>query len=275
MGLGGGFLIGRKNPAPTAAEQAQAKLPGSYTLPVSYTRIGPALLAAGAIDYQRFVQLYADAGRPLTDEESSILKTGSDAPIVISSANARFLLNFFWALGLTNQNPVLQSGPMQQYGKGDVSGFASTGGWTLGAKPATALYASTPIVSLTVEQQALLEKAAGAVFRPCCQNPTSFPDCNHGMAMLGMLELMASRGASEDEMLAAAKYVNAFWFPQQTLELATLVKATQGQDFARADARQFVGEASFSLRGFQAVHQQLLSAGLLPQAPGGGNNCGV
>jgi hypothetical protein len=48
-------------------------------------------------------------------------------------------------------------------------------------------------------QQKRLEEVTIGVFRPCCDNPHAFPDCNHGMAMLGLLELMA-RDASVDEM---------------------------------------------------------------------------
>jgi hypothetical protein len=64
-------------------------------------------------------------------------------------------------------------------------------------------------------------EVASKVYRPCCGNPTSFPDCNHGMALLGLLELMASQGATVDQMFTAAKQVNAFWLPDQTRELAT------------------------------------------------------
>jgi len=78
-----------------------------------------------------------------------------------------------------------------------------------------------------------------------------------------------------DLMFTAAKYVNAFWFPQQALELATYFQATQSVDFAEADPRVVVGKELFSAPGFQAMHRQLLTDGLLPQAPGGGNNCGV
>jgi len=275
LGLGGGFLLGRLFPAPTAADHAQAKLPQSFTLPVSYGNIGPALLAAGAIDRERFAKLYAEAGRPLTEDQIAILTEESSSPIVIDAQNAHFLLNLFWAFGLTNTSPILQTGPMAQYKQGAVTGFASTAGWTLGTKPATTLYSSVPIVELTAEQSARVEEVASAVYRPCCANPTWFPDCNHGMAMLGLLELMASQGATTDDMFTAVKYVNAFWFPQQALELATYFQATQSVDFAEADPRVVVGKELFSAPGFQAMHRQLLTDGLLPQAPGGGNNCGV
>jgi hypothetical protein len=248
LGLGSGYLVRdyslANQPAPAeastlpdqdAAPISQVTLPESYTLPVSFGDIGPQLLAAGAIDADQFVQLYTEAGQPLTEKQLKILKDGDDGSVVIDQENAYFLLNFFWALGLTNQNALLTEGPMKQYSNGDIAGFASTGGWTLGTKPATELYASTPIITLTPEQQARLEEVAQAVHRPCCDNPTSFPDCNHGMAMLGLLQLMAAQGATTDEMLAAAKYVNAFWFPQQTLEMALLFKHAQNQEFDQID----------------------------------------
>ena len=245
-----------------------------YALPVKFGNIGPQLLAKGAIDYNRFAQLYQQLGQPLTDEQVAVLVSGSDAPIIFRSYNAHFLLNFFWALGLTNQNRILTEGPMMQRGRNQVGNYASTGGWTIGAKVAMELYASAPIITLTSEQQARVEQVASAVYRPCCDNPTHFPDCNHGMAMLGVLELMAAQDVSVEGLFTAAKYINAFWFPQQTLELATYFKASQGLDFAQVDPRQLVGSEFSSASGFQAVHQWLADKGLLQQTNGGAS-CGV
>lgn len=61
------------------------------------------------------------------------------------------------------------------------------------------------------------------------------------MAMLGLLDLIASQGASIDDMFTAAKYMNAFWFPQQTLEAAVYLKASQNTEFKDADARLIIG----------------------------------
>jgi hypothetical protein len=160
-------------------------------------------------------------------------------------------------------------------GAEQVGGFASTGGWTLGVKAPTTLYASAKIITLTEEQQKKLLEVATAVYRPCCNNPTHFPDCNHGMAMLGLLELMAAQNASVDEMFEAAKYVNAFWYPQQMLEVATALKATEKVSFAEADARLVVSDQLSSGTGFKAVHQWLATNGLLEQAPSSGGGCGV
>lgn len=68
---------------------------------------------------------------------------------------------------------------------------------------------------------------------------------------------------------------HAFWFSQQALELAVLFKETENVDFAKADARQFVGRQLTSASGFQAVHQWPTQNGKLGQAPQGGGSCDV
>ena len=287
LGLGSGVLIGRQKmkPGPSSANARsedrsadrihQINPAEGYQIPAVFGNIGPQMIMAGAIDLAQFIQIYKQAGQPLTDEQMASLTKGSGSKIVISQGNAYFLLNFFWALGLTNMNPVLTEGPIMANGKDQVGNYASTGGWTIGAKPPTELFASAAIISLSDEQQDRLLEVASAVYRPCCDNPTHFPDCNHGMAMLGLMELMASQNASADEMFAAAKYVNAFWYPQQMLEVATLFNVAQKVDFAQADARQVVSYKYSSGTGFQAVHRWLASNGLLEQAPSSSGSCGV
>jgi hypothetical protein len=48
------------------------------------------------------------------------------------------------------------------------------------------------------------------------------------MALLGLLQLMASQGASVDELYEAAKYVSASWYPQQALETAIFFQEKMG-----------------------------------------------
>ena len=294
MGLGSGYLLWGRDSAPMSQETSQGQQiapqentndvtnlvlqinpPDGYQLPVSYGNIGPQLIATGAIDIDSFIKTYEQAGQPLTNTQMAILRDGMDAPIIMDGENSYFLLNFFWAFGLTNQNLILTEGPMMDDGADQVGRFASTGGWTIGAKPPTELYASTTLVWLSEEQQAILDRVAQTVYRPCCNNPTHFPDCNHGMAMLGVLELMASQDISESEILEAAKYINAYWFPQQSLELALLINTDQGLDFASLDADKAVSPEYFSSTGSQAVHQWLGENGLLEQEPNSGGSCGV
>lgn len=258
----------------TATLLKEVNPPEGYKLPVCYGDLGPRLLASGTINYDAFSAIYENAVDPLTQDQVGILKNGSDQQIVITAQNAHFLLNFFWAVGLVNKNPILTNGPIAQYGNGQIDQFASTGGWTLGAKPVKDLFASAGLISLTTEQQARLEQVASSVYRPCCDNPTLFPDCNHGMAMLGLLELMAYNGASVDEMLDAAKYVNAFWFPQQALMTAVYLKSNQNIDFNRADPRIVTGKDFFSASGANRVYTSLQSEGLLPKTPENSGSCG-
>ncbi len=285
--FGSGFLAaGQSNPqgSGTATHQAMQDTSSiikainpaqGFTVPARFGDVGPKVVASGAINLSRFEQLFQQSNQPLSSQELEILTKSSQDPVVINQQNARFLLNFFWALGLVNKNPILDKGTIQQRSNGKIDGFASTGGWTLGQKPVIELFSSAAILPLTEVQQALVDEVARAVYRPCCDNPTDFPDCNHGMAMLGLLELMASQNATVDELYAAAKNVNAFWFPQQTLEQALYFKSNKNIDYASIDPRTIVGANYSSGSGFQQTHQWLAQMGLLNQGSNSGNNCGV
>jgi hypothetical protein len=280
LGLGSGYLKWGQDETAEARQQKelaalyeQVNPPEGFALSISYADLGPRLIEGGVISYDAFAAIYENSGNPLSAQQIEILKNGSDEEIVIDADNAHFLLNLFWAVGLANQNPILTEGSMVQYSDGQVERFASTGGWSLATKPITELYASMDLISLTAEQQELVEEVAAGIYRPCCNNHTLFPDCNHGMAMLGVLQLMASQGATADEMFEAAKYINAYWFPQQTLETAIYLQLNQSLSFKDADARMVVSEQFSSGSGASMVHEDLQAKGLLKQSPGQGGNC--
>jgi hypothetical protein len=285
VGLGSGYgLWGHPSPEEQAAQRqeteiakivAQVNPKEGYTVPAHFGHIGPEMAAAGVFDITEFEQVYQQANQPLTSEQLKILKEGSDSPVVFNQQNAYFLLNYFWAVGLSNKNPILDSGPIQQYSGGKVFNFASTGGWSLAKKPLAEIYSKLPLLTLTEAQQKNLEEAAQAVYRPCCDNPTHFPDCNHGMAMLGLMELMASQDATVEQMLEAAKYANAYWYPSQTMEQAIFFKSAMGKNYQDVDARQILGPQFSSGSGFQALHAYLVQNDLLPQTPKSNNSCGV
>jgi hypothetical protein len=266
---------GTTTAAANTPNEHAAVLPEHYTLPAHFGEIGPRLIEAGAIDAEQFVANYARAGQPLTAAQLAILNEGSDEAVVIDAGNAYFLLNFFWALGLTNDNPILTGGDMMAASDGDPSRFASVGGWTIGQKLSGELYASAHLVHLTGEQQGWVEEVARNVYRPCCNNHTAFADCNHGMALLGLLQLLASQGAGVEELYDAAKYVSAFWYPQQAMETALFFQKSMNLAYADVDPRMAVGREIFSGAGFQQVRQWLAANNALPQQEGGGNSCGV
>ena len=246
-----------------------------FTTNVSYGNLGPQLLASGAIDFNKMKALYEQAGQPLTPEQVKILTEGSGEKIKITPENSYFLLNFFWALGLANKNVILDEGAMTKYGADQIGNFASTGGWTLGTKPAMEIYSRSEIIKLSPGQQLILEDFADNSYRPCCSNPVSFPDCNHGMAALALGELMASQGASSDQIFEAYKYFNSFWFPQTYLDVATYFKAAEGKNWNEVDNRVVAGKDFSTPQGWQRVRQWLTTNGLLEEAPSGGGGCGV
>lgn len=265
-------VVATTAPAP---EPPQLGLPHSYTLPVAYGRLGPQLIDAGAFTYDGFTQVYAAAGQPLTEQQQAILLEGSDEAMVIDPANAYFLLNLLWALGLTNNNRLLREGMMIEASGGQVERFASVGGWSLTAKPINQLYSSAALVTLNDAQQADVAEAAAVIYRPCCNNPTSFPDCNHGMAMLGLLQLMAARNVDVAGMLDAAKQVNSFWYPAQSKDLALFYQAQTGQNFAAIPAQEAVGPANFSSAGYKEVRAWLAANNRLDVPNQNGSSCGV
>lgn len=240
-----------------------------YSLNVPYLDLGPRMISLGVIDLDKF----KSAGQ-LTDGESNILTKGSSEKIKVTRENSHFLLNFFWALGLATNSKMLTEGQMQKYG-GDPGNFASTGGWTLGRGNAMEYYSKSSLINLTPDQENLVEEVASQIYRPCCDNSTAFPDCNHGMALLGVLELMASKGATEAQMFEAAKYLNAFWFPQNYFDLAIYFKDKEGKDFSQVDAKIILGKDYSSASGYGSIKKWLDAQNGAQKTTGQGASCGV
>jgi len=94
--------------AMTLAQQVNP--PEGFTRPAAYGDVDPQLLQVGAIDESKFGRVYQASGRPLNKEQLDILHQKGQGPIVINQQNAYFMLNFFWALGLVNKNPILEKG---------------------------------------------------------------------------------------------------------------------------------------------------------------------
>ncbi|MBI4088464.1 hypothetical protein HY418_03765 [Candidatus Kaiserbacteria bacterium] len=234
-------------------------------LPVAWNDLGKKLVGSGAIDREKWIGLYGS----LSEEEKRLLDGNTPEKLRITRENASYLLNLFWAFGLANENPILEDQTeMMNPEYGGAGGFASTGGWTLAKGDAMEHYGMHALVQLTEEQQALVDKISRGVYRPCCDNPTHFPDCNHGMAMLGLLELMASQGASEEEMWDAALAVNSYWFPD-TYQTIALYKQQKGVAWQNVSPQEVLGFDYSSASGFARV-----AAEVAPRS-GSGASCGV
>ncbi|RJQ26514.1 hypothetical protein C4577_03350 [Candidatus Parcubacteria bacterium] len=251
------------------ASIAQAVLPEKgITLPITWGDLGKRMINDGVIDEQKFRALFENG---LTDTEEQMLTGKMNQPIIMNQQNSRYLLDLLWAFGLANKNDILDNGEMTDEKYGGAGNFASTGGWTLAKGAGFDHYSKHAYLSLTTEEQALVDKVSKGIYRPCCGNSTHFPDCNHGMAMLGLLELMAANGADEQEMYKVALTVNSFWFPQTYIDLATYFKE-QGKEWNEVDAKTVLGKEYSSAQGYQQTRQQIKS---LPKPQQGGGGCGA
>lgn len=236
------------------------------SIPAHWGDMGQKLIAVGAIDLDKFEAHYGG----LSEAQHAILLGDDLTQITLNAENIQFWTNMLWALGLTQRSKALDEGPMRQNeAQWPLGNYASTGGWTLGSKPATELYSSARLVALTPEQDRMIYQVAEHVFRPCCGNSTAFPDCNHGMAVLGLLELLASQGATEDELYEAARVFNAYAFSETYITLAAYF-ALQGVPWADLSPQDALSD---QYSGIQGARNIAAAVGPIPGAPVRGGSC--
>ena len=224
----------------------------------AYIRIknlGAGLVETGAIDKEKFLRLY-EQNESLKSEAEKIL-SGQVDKLKVTEENAQLVLNILWAIGLGNKNPILEEGPMTtRYG--NAGNFSSTVGWIVSEGQPMEHYNKHEFIRLTSDQQKLVEEAARQIYRPCCDNSTYFPDCNHGMAMLALLELLASEGATLDEMYETALSMNVFWFPDS---YATIAQYMDETGIKNISAKEILGRDYSSLSGFSKVASKVNQVG--------------
>jgi hypothetical protein len=253
------------------AKRLQAELfpEDGVVLPVKWGDLGKRLVDIGVIDKDKFMQLFKSG--PLSSANNNyeaVLSGNYDDYIVLTQENSRFVLNTLWALGLAQQSKVLTD--MQtQYP--DVERLAATGGWSIGKKNAMEYYGQYNLFDLTPEQNELVAEIASNIYRPCCNNHTAFADCNHGMAMLGLVEMMVSEGFSEKEIYDVALQVNSVWFPDTYMTIAKYLEDKKDTEWADANSKELLGMDYSSGSGYRNVLAQVKP---LPSS-GGGGGCGV
>lgn len=247
-----------------------------FEINAKFGDLGPKMLSMGVIDYEKFKSTYEKSGQKIPAELDEILKNNVNKKVRITRDNSYFLLNFFWAVGLANKSKILDEGEIMKYGGiKDAGNFASTGGWSLAKSNPMDYYSKASLIPLSSEQEDLVAKVSSNVYRPCCNNSTAFPDCNHGMALLAVFQLMASNGATENQMYEAGKYFNAFWFPGNYYDLALYFKNKEGKSFKNIPAKTVLGKDYSSSSGSQTIKQWLAEKGLIQESPKQGGGCGV
>ncbi len=228
----------------------------------------PKLVENGVIDMDKLKQVYASRGG-MPDDQLKLFTTPSSTQLALTKENSAIMLNILWGLGIANKNPILD----ETANYSGVANLASTGGWTLGKDDAMSYFNKMELVKLMPEQQSTLEEVAKNAYRPCCDNPTAFPDCNHGAALLALLELGASQGMGKAELYQLALEANTLWFPQQYLITAAYFQ-TKGMDYWPS-AQEIMSAKYSSASGWSAnIYKPMQAQGLLPKTTGGGS-CGV
>lgn len=248
-------------------EDAVAPEPG-VELPVVWGDFGKKMVESGVIDREKFEKIYEGRGG-LSSAEKKLLYGNGNGKLVMNRDNAGFLLNLLWGLGLGNKNSVLENGPMNDPAYGGAGNFASTGGWIIAKGSPMSHYSRYHFIDLNRAQQELVERVSKNIYRPCCGNSVYFPDCNHGMAMLALLELMAAQGISESDMYKYALAVNSYWFPDTYVTIARYFEM-KGTEWKDVDAKTALGNDFSSARGIQRV-SDLVG----PEGSSGGGSCGV
>jgi hypothetical protein len=246
--------------------------PEGYQSRISFGNSIVVLVRQGVIDPRKVEALYAQSSASVSEELRSLLAKPSYRPIRLTRDNARMNVNLLWALGLANHLDANARSPLNGPA---LARFASTGGWTLGNESEGARYFNRfAIVPLTTAQEALVVRVALRTFRPCCNNPTFFQDCNHGSALLGLLALGARQGLDEQALFREALAFNSFWFPHHYAQMALYFSMVKGTAWSDVEPRKAMSAVFSSAKGWRMnVAADLERHGLMPEQ--GGANCDV
>lgn len=240
-----------------------------YSFNFKWGDLGKRLVDDGVIDEVKLAK--ALTGTDTLPEQYKKYLDGSDQPVELKADSAQFWVDVLWGLGLANKNEILEKGPMVEGGNTDK--FASTGGYSIGTVKPMNLYSKFSYIKLTPDQQKLVEEIAGGIYRPCCGNSTAFPDCNHGMAALALVELMVSQNFSKDEIFKTVLAFNSYWFPQTYLDISYHF-AKNNRDYKTVPPAEILSKTFSSAQGYQVIRGQIGTVEW-PLLKGGKAGCGA
>lgn len=263
------FLTKAEKPNSLEALQEKVLPKNGYRFKINWGSLGKKMVEDGVIDKVKLAKALT-GNETLVSNIDKYLDGSNQKEIELNQDNAQFWVDVLWGFGLANKNPILENGPMTE--GGTTFNFASTGGWTIGAKSPMDLYSKFPYINLLEGQQKEVEEIAGNIYRPCCGNSTAFPDCNHGMAALGLIELMVSQNKSKEEIYKTLLAFNSYWFPQTYLDIAYHFQKN-GRDYSKVPAQELLSKTFSSAMGYQAIKK---GVGNLPwPLLQGGGSCGA
>lgn len=205
------------------------------------------MVEAGVLDPDKLESILTKRYKQEMKSEWRAVLAGQDAKLSIDSDNAVFMMYVLWAFAKHNENEILSNSPF-------VKSFAN---YDIGVGRSG--YGDTPLLSLTSDQQALVRRVAENAYRPCCGNSTAAPDCSHGYSALGLVQLMASQGFSEEEIFVTFIQFNSFWFPETYIKNALYFKITEGKDWSNVSKKLVAGAKYSTLKGSYTAKNYLKS----------------
>lgn len=221
------------------------------------------ILSAGVLVPEKLQAFYARKGG-MPPWVAALLAGPSDGPIRFAADTASHLLSLLWPVGLATRTSFNADSPTNGP---HLTRLASTAGWTLGREPNGAAYFDkVETMTLTAEQAEKVRELAARTYRPCCDNPALFQDCNHGAAMLGLLELGASQGLGTEQLEKVALAANSFWFPREYLKTALLFSIFEKTSWKEVPPGELLGKSYSSGTGWQEnVNIALQMTSLIPR----------
>jgi hypothetical protein len=218
------------------------------------------LIASGVVDPEKLSSYFRRIGLP--DWVQQLFSAPSTKPIHLGFRTSPYLLNLLWPVGLSNKAKFNASSPINGP---DLASLASTSGWPFGKQESGAVYFNAAdAVQLTEAQEKQVLDVATNVYRPCCDNSTFYQDCNHGSALLGLIELAASQGLPTEEIYRIALAANAYWFPDQYAKTALYLALFEGRSWTEVSPKLILDPRFSSLSGWQSnVNQRLRLASFM------------
>ncbi len=209
------------------------------------------MVKAGVLDEKKLNDILTKRySQPMTQEQKSLLSSDySNEKLTINSKNAVFMMYMLWTLAKHNNNPILHDSPFAKSFSNYDIGVGKAG------------YGDTNLIALTPEQQEIAVYVANNSYRPCCGQSTARPDCSHGFAALGLVELMASQGYSKEQIFDAFVKFNSYWFPSTYVQDAMYFKITENKDWSNVDKELAASQQFSSVTGANAVKKYLQDAG--------------
>ncbi len=212
---------------------------------VKWGEIVKKMVAEGVLDPVKLENILTKRYKLEMKPEWRAVLSGENSNLEISNDNAVFMMYVLWTFAKHNKNQILTDSPFVKYFKNYDIGVGRAG------------YGDLKLLTLTPAQQAIAKKVAENANRPCCNNSTAAPDCSHGYSALGLVELMAAQGFSEEEIFKTFVQFNSYWFPETYIKDAIYFDVTEGKKWSEVDKELIAGKGYSSLSGSYKVKNYL------------------